>query len=195
MRTLFSFLAAMVLLVGAITCALAKNPTVISAGSLTATGAGMAHVRIFDGSATVTVTGRLRVSAAATVTITSGSAGTEVDKPNKKTGKGGWVVYKKFNGTATITGQDVHVFAHGKSISVSATGDGRAHMIGTGTFSALQAAGGTALTGTWATKPAKTATAADKKAFEKSIRVVFGTYEFKDGKIDTDGEAEMINAE
>jgi len=190
MRTLLSLLASLALLFGALSMSFAVEVTVNNPGTLTASGDGLAHVRIFQGTATVTGKGMLRVSAAAQVQIT-GDAGQKVEQPNKKTGKSDWVVYRKFNGTATITGDDVHVFMRGKGIQVNAQGAGRVHLIGTGTFT-IQTQGKAQETGNWTAKPTQKMTAEERKTFEKSARHIYGDYTFKNGKEDVEGDANLL---
>ena len=198
MRTWIMLLAVLALLLVTFSLADAKGKgkkgegvTVNATGTLTATGDGLAHVRIFSGTLTITGQGRLRVSAAAQVQIT-GDAGKEVEHQNKKTGQPNWDVYKKFNGTATITGANVHVYLKGTGITVNAQGAGRAHLVGTGQYS-IQTQGKAAENGHWAAKPAAGTAKTDKHAFEKSIRRVYGDYAFKNGKEDTEGDADLFD--
>jgi len=188
MRNLVRFIVLSVFALSTVVWACAVNPTVKAPGTVSATGNGEAHVRIFQGTATVAGQGVLRVSAAAQVQIT-GNAGAKTDQPNRKTGKSAWVVYKKFNGSAAISGQDVHVFLHGKNISLTAQGAGRAHFIGTGTYN-IQTQGKSAENGHWAVRPKKagSAPAPNVKNFWNSIRRVYGEYAFKNGKDDQEGD-------
>ncbi len=188
MRTLSTMVVASALLFGMLTGVLALCPTVISTGIITASGNGKAHVRIFQGSATFSGQGLLRVSAAAQVQIT-GNAGKESERTSKN-GKTEWVIYRRFNGTAVITGQDVHVFLTGSNIQVSAQGDGRAHFIGNGSYT-IQTQGKATENGQWAPKPAQKLTGKAYLAFWNSIRRVYGVYEFRNGKDDEDGNADL----
>ncbi len=189
MRTVCCSLLAAAMLLGVLSWAFAVDPVVKAPGTITASGNGLAHVRIFHGSATFSGKGRLRVSSAAQVQITSGTSAQPVTQTSKN-GKTSFTIYKNFNGTATITGQDVHVYLQGKSISVSAQGAGRAHFIGTGTFTD-QTQDKAVENGDWAAKPAQKLTAKDYTTFWNAIRRVYGDYDFKNGKEDEDGSADL----
>ncbi len=64
MRTVCCSLLAAAMLLGVLSWAFAVDPIVKSPGTITASGTGLAHVRIFHGTATFSGQGRLRVSAA-----------------------------------------------------------------------------------------------------------------------------------
>lgn len=181
---LMTVLLSVAMLLTCMVMAGAVTPTVKSEGTVAGTGSGTAHARIFQGTVTVSGSGTLHVSAKAQVTLANGATGEKVTKTSKN-GKQTWVVYKKFSGSATITGQDVHVTLRGKNITLTATGAGRAHFIGQGTFT-LTNAGQSEKKGVWKARPPKGQTQPGK--FWNSIRVVFGDYAFKNGKEDQEGD-------
>ncbi len=189
MRTVFYALLAAALMLGVLSWAFAAAPVVSAPGTVTASGNGIAQVRIFQGTATFSGKGRLRVSSTAQVQITSGTAAQPITETSKN-GKVSWTVYKRFNGTATITGQNVHARLTGKGITLSAQGAGFAHLIGTGTFT-TQTQGKTAENGNWAAKPAQKLTGTALASFWNSIRRVYGDFDLKDGQEAEDGSADL----
>ena len=190
MKSTMSVLISAALLLGALSYVGAITVTVKSPGTVTATGNGMAHTRIFQGTVTICGQGRLRVSSTAQVQITAGTAGAPNTVKHRPGSKQSWVVYPQFNGTAIITGTDVHVFLHGKSISLSGQGAGRAHFIGTGSFT-ITTQGKPDQTGNWTPAPAKKVKGKAYLTFWNSIRLVYGDYDFPNGKEDEEGEAEL----
>lgn len=184
MKKLLLVLVGVLALLSLAVIALAVTPTVKSEGAVSGTGSGLAHARIFQGSVTVTGAGTLHVSPKAQVKVTSGTLGEKTTRTDKH-GKQSWTRYTHFSGTAVVTGQDVHVLLRGKNITLSATGAGRAHFIGQGTFT-LTNAGQSEKKGTWTQRPKHSHE--QNLNFWHSVRVVFGNYTFKNGKDDEAGD-------
>jgi hypothetical protein len=165
------------------------TPNVTATGGVTGTGNGLAHARIFQGTVTITGQGTLHYAVGATVKMTSGTIGDQYfteKRPRGNKHNDSFMHYKNFNGTAVITGEDVHIFFRGNGLTLTAAGAGRAHFVGTGTFTTQPQSSGYN-TGQWAARP-KTKSGHTDKWWE-SIRIVYGVYTFKHAKDATGSES------
>ncbi len=130
-------------------------------GTLTATGDGGMRVASFQGNVVVSGGMALMVGPKATVTF-DGKEGTRStrDIPNPLAQKDKdapatitVTIYRGFDGKATITGDKFMIQVMGKGINLTATGIGRARMMGTGSYTVVNDGDTTKKTGDWTTPP------------------------------------------
>ena len=105
--------------------------TIDGSGTLTAEGDGHAAIQ---GSGTVTVSGEgtLRILDRAGDAEISVSGGGGQTRSSER--EGAWVIYRSFEGSASVTGSDIIVSLRGHDINLEARGTGRAYLRGQGTY-------------------------------------------------------------
>lgn len=103
-------------------------------GTVTATGDGSAGIR---GAGDVSLSGNgtlLVIDRAGDATILVQGDGFRVERGSR-------ILYRGFNGTATVSGSDFSVGLRGTGIELEATGTGAVRLIGTGTYTINGATG------------------------------------------------------
>lgn len=154
-RTLFSLLMVLALLLMTVPGAVfAQEDEAPASGSIVAQGDGVAKVK-GNGTATVTADNAKLVikdrTGDAQISVTGYDSVVESTFTNKNGRTITKWVYRGFNGEATVTGSRIVVKTRGVNIDLSASGTGKARLVGYGTWTRTNNDGET-LSGEWFNK-------------------------------------------
>ncbi len=118
-------------------------------GRITGTGDGLSQFVLLNGSATLSGSGVLWVTANAEVAVQGGNVEWKADKAGSTDIK----VCMEFNGDIVISGDKVAFALRGKVAKFVAQGVGKSILQGTGTYSLINSGDKRAKTGKWYAKP------------------------------------------